>query len=104
MRLFPYILCCLAILLIASACGKSSIDDSIVGKWKLVSYSSGWPPNPRPLGPGFEVLTLRHDHNYEIKYKDTVISSGTYHVRSESNPPQSILYSSSQEDYGSRIS
>src|SRR5258705_9229511 len=99
MRPFPFIFCCLAILLMASACGKSNVNTQLVGKWKLVSYSGGWPPNPRPLGPGFEVLTLGQFHSYEIRYKDTVISAGTYHVRQDGNPPQSILYFSIQENY-----
>ena len=102
MRLFPYIyICgCLAVLLLTSSCGKSSIEGNLTGKWKLVSYSGG-PTNPRPaLG---EILTLRTD-TYEIRYNDSLISSGIYHVANLSNSPRSVLYFSMLDEYGSWIS
>lgn len=102
MRPFPYIyICgCLAVLLLTSSCGKSSSEGNLTGKWKLVSYSGG-PTNPRPaLG---EILTLR-TNTYEIRYNDSLISSGIYHVGHPSNTPKPVLYFSLQDDYGSWIS
>lgn len=101
MRPFPYIyICgCLAVLLLTSSCGKSSSEGNLTGKWKLVSYSGG-PTNPRPaLG---EILTLR-TNTYEIRYNDTLISSGIYHVGHPSNLPKPVIYFSSQDYYGSMI-
>jgi hypothetical protein len=76
------------------------VDSNLPGKWKMVSYSGG-PTNPRPaIG---EILTLRIN-TYEIRYNDSLISSGVYHVGHPSNLSKPVIYFSMQDDYGSMIS
>ena len=102
MRPFPYVyICgCLAVLLIASSCGKSSMEGSLTGKWKLVSYSGGPTYSGSAVG---EILTLRIEHSYEIRYNDSLISSGIYHVGHLSGFPRPILYFGSRDYNGSMI-
>lgn len=103
MRPFPYVyICgCLAVLLLTSSCGKSSIEGNLTGKWKLVSYTGGPPYPTLALG---QILTLHTDHSYEVRYNDSLISSGIYHVGHPSNVPKPVLYFGSQDSYGSLIS
>jgi hypothetical protein len=101
MRPFPYVCSCLAVLLITSSCGKSSIDGSLTGKWKLISYSGGPTYPSSEVG---EILTLRTAHIYEIRYNDSLTSSGIYRVGHPSYAPKPVLYFSKQDNYGSMIS
>lgn len=80
-----------------SSCGKSSVDGNLQGKWKLVSLSGG-PVYPRPAAG--EILTLLHDRTYEIRYNDSIMYSGMYHVGHLSTPPRPVLYFTSQEVNG----
>lgn len=100
MRIFPSLILGLAVLLVASACGKSTTDPQIVGKWKLVEYGYGGPAIPIAPEVGLQILTLRNDHVYMAKYKDSVAFSGIYRVSHKGNPPKSILYFSDQQDNG----
>jgi uncharacterized protein (TIGR03067 family) len=93
MRSFLFISCCLIIVITSISCGKkSTVDDGLEGSWKLAAISFGGPDEPGSPRVGFEVLTFRDDHFYTMKYKDTVIASGTYHIDRQKDPFQSILY------------
>lgn len=91
---------CFAILFIMSSCGKSSVNDGLPGKWKLVSHSGGV---SYPRFATGEILTLRPGHFYEIKYNDSVRASGFYRVSHLSDPPLPVLYLGSQDYYGSLV-
>lgn len=102
MRTYPFVFCCMAILLAATACGKNA-PASITGNWKQVFAPGDLPLIPGPLVITTTDLILRSDQTFKRLSGKTVIDSGTYHIEHVSNPTQQILYFSNNPD-GSRIS
>lgn len=56
-----------------------------------------------PLMTGPEILVFHSDHSFERYENNKVAASGTYRIEKEGTPPQSVLFTSASDSYGSYI-
>ena len=83
-------ICGLAVLLMVS-CSKDAINHKIEGDWKLVAYSGSIMMVYTIYGTP-QYLSLNHDHTYTLRFNDSLVSSGIYHVDNPIGTPRVSLY------------